>query len=130
MQNLKTNAAMDLPDIKEITLNPNETRVPIPLSYVWARIFVRPGSTNPSNQWRFSEKPVNWYHIMTKDENSMEVHSSQHAWDSKVEPHRSVAIIACNKFSTNVIKTISSMVVMRCVIGYLSSSPSPPDEAY
>jgi len=69
-----------------MTLNSGEN-CPIPLSYVWARIFVRPLSGNAS-QWRYSEKPINWYHIMTKDENSLELHSSTHAWDQKQDPHR------------------------------------------
>ena len=73
-----------------MTLNSGE-ELPIPLSYVWARIFVRPVSLIGGGQCRFSEKPINWYHIMTKDENSLELHEVQRSTgpaNQKFEPHR------------------------------------------
>jgi hypothetical protein len=73
-----------------MTLNSGE-ELPIPLSYVWARIFVRTVSLIGGGQCRFSEKPINWYHIMTKDENSLELHEVQRSTgpaNQKLEPHR------------------------------------------
>ena len=59
--------------------------LPIPLNYVWARIFARPASGG-IGQWRYSEKPINWYHIMSAIDDSLDIHTSTHGWNSKKEP--------------------------------------------
>ena len=66
-------------DVKEMALNPGEVR-PVPLAYVWSRIFAKP-STGSVGQWRYCDTPVNWYHIMRKSDNTLDVHSSAHAWN-------------------------------------------------
>ncbi len=95
--------------MKELTLNPGETR-PIPLGYVWSRIFAKPAASPPSTassssssasasasassdayNWHYCQRPVNWYHIMTKQDNLLEVHSSRHAWDRTAEEYRQVS---------------------------------------
>ena len=62
-----------------MALNPGEVR-PVPLAYVWSRIFAKP-STGSVGQWRYCDAPVNWYHIMRKSDNTLDVHSSVHAWN-------------------------------------------------
>ena len=56
-----------------MALKPGEVR-PVPLAYVWSRIFAKP-STGPVGQWRYCDAPVNWYHIMRKSDNTLDVHS-------------------------------------------------------
>ena len=72
--------------ITSFSMKPNEI-LPIPLNYVWARIFARPTSGG-IGQWKYSEKPINWYHIMSAIDNSMDVHTSIHGWNSKKEASR------------------------------------------
>ncbi len=98
------NTAMRIGDVKEMSLGSGETR-PIPLGYVWSRIFAKPSPSAPPPptsfssassssasppQWRYCQLPVNWYHIMTKQDNSLAIHSSKHGWDRRAEKHRSL----------------------------------------
>ena len=76
--------------MKEMSLSSGEVRA-VPLGYVWSRIFVKPASSPTSaggNQWRYCRRPVNWYHIMSKHDNSLDVHSSVHAWNQDMEDYR------------------------------------------
>ena len=56
----------------------------MPLFYVWAKMFARPSG----GQWRYSDTPINWYHIMTASDNSMDVLTSAHAWNKIQDPLR------------------------------------------
>ena len=80
------NVIRDNIEIASISMKPKAI-VPIPLNYVWARIFARPASGG-IGQWKYSEKPINWYHIMSSNDNSMDVHASAHGWNSKKEASR------------------------------------------
>ena len=73
-------------DTKEITVEPGET-TPLPINYVWARIFAKPCMTGKVT-WNMSEKPINWYHIMTKEDNFFEVYQSKHGWNRYADPFR------------------------------------------
>ena len=73
------NTALKIGDVREMALAPGEVR-PVPLAYVWSRIFAKP-STGAVGQWRYCDAPVNWYHIMRKSDNTLDVHSSAHAWN-------------------------------------------------
>ena len=73
-------------EIISFSMKPKEA-LSIPLNYVWARIFARPKSGG-IGQWKYSEKPINWYHIMSINDNSMEIHSSFHGWNTKKEASR------------------------------------------
>ncbi len=84
------NDAINVGDVREVIIQPGQTR-PVPLNYVWARMFAKlatvTGSAGTGNgglggfsQWKYSEKPINWYHIMTASDNSLDVHTSGHSW--------------------------------------------------
>ena len=80
------NTALKTGDIITMSIKPKEI-LPIPLHYVWARIFARPASGG-IGQWKYSQKHINWYHIMTASDNSMDVHTSSHSWNTKKEASR------------------------------------------
>ena len=65
------------------SIKPKEI-LPIPLNYVWARIFARPASGG-IGQWKYSDEPINWYHIICANDNSLDIHTSSHGWNSKKE---------------------------------------------
>ncbi len=74
-------------DVKELSLLPGQT-MPIPLDYVWSRIFAKPSLKSPN--FGYCSRPINWYHILTKQDNSLEVHNSNHTLKRTQEPYRSV----------------------------------------
>ncbi|TRY62990.1 hypothetical protein TCAL_03981 [Tigriopus californicus] len=73
-------------DVLEIQLHPGEIR-PIPLTYVWSRIYAKPSTGNVS-QWQYCEEPVNWFKIMTKQDNSLDVRTSSKVWRQHSEKYR------------------------------------------
>ncbi len=83
-----------------MTLCPGE-RKPVPLAYVWSRMFAKP-STGPVSQWKYCEKPINWYHIMRKSDNSLDVHSSNHGWNKKTDDFRFAVAVRRQNFPLDV----------------------------
>ena len=81
------NTAIKIGDVQEFSLRPGEVK-PIPLGYTWSRILAKPSTSGNVSQWKFCEKPINWYHIMTKQDNTLDVHSSSHGWNQKQEDFR------------------------------------------
>lgn len=73
-------------DVREIQLQPGETQ-PIPLSYVWSRIYAKPSTGNVS-QWKYCDEPVNWFRIMTRQDNSLEIRTSSKVWRNASEKYR------------------------------------------
>jgi vacuolar protein sorting-associated protein 13D len=83
------NTTIQAGDVLTMNLKPKETK-PMPMCYVWARMFARPstGGGGGIGQWKFSDRPINWYHIMSPSDNSLEVHTSTHLWKNDVTPQR------------------------------------------
>ena len=80
------NTVMKIGDVREMLLESGQTR-PIPLPYVWSSIKAKPSTGNVSS-WKYCDKPINWYHIMTSQDNSLEVHTSAHGWNQKADKYR------------------------------------------
>ena len=51
-------------------------------------ISARPAAIKASEPWKFSEKPIEWYHILSSQDNVLSMHSSAHWWRTEVEPKR------------------------------------------
>ena len=69
-------------DVIETKLESGKT-FPIPLNYVWSTIYSRPLISNVS--MKYSDKAINWYHIMNPSENSLQVHYCQREWNPNNE---------------------------------------------
>ena len=94
------NTALKIGDVKEMALSPGEVR-PVPLAYVWSRIFAKP-STGSVGQWRYCDAPVNWYHIMRQTDNTLDVHSSAHAWNQNAERYKFAVAVRRRNFPLEV----------------------------
>ena len=74
-------------DVKHMVINADQV-VPVPLPYAWSKMTARPAAIKASEPWKFSEKPIDWYHILTSQDNVLSVHTCWHYWRSDVEPQR------------------------------------------
>ena len=81
------NAIMNVGDKCQIVLNPSDTKA-IPLKYVWAKLSARPYFAGGIGQWKYSDKFVEWYHIMTSQDNTLSAHSTSHMWRNDIDPQR------------------------------------------
>ena len=86
------NTVIKVDDQCQLVLNPSEIKA-VPLKYVWAKISVRPYISGGIGQWKYSEKYIDWYHIMSTQDDTLIAHSTPHMWRSDIEPQRSVAYI-------------------------------------
>ena len=73
-------------------LNPSERKA-LPLKYVWAKLSARPYYAGGIGQWKFSEKFIEWYHIMSSQDDTLSAHSTVHLWRNEVGPQRFVALM-------------------------------------
>ena len=85
------NTFLRVADVKEVELLSGQ-RLPLPLLYCWASITARPVVHN-SHNWKYSEQPIHWCHILSPSDNSLTLHASSHMLDSKAPPHRFLAAV-------------------------------------
>ena len=71
----------------QLVLNPSERKA-VPLKYVWAKLSARPYYAGGIGQWKFSEKFIEWYHIMSSQDDTLSAHSTVHLWRNEVGPQR------------------------------------------
>lgn len=60
-------------DFHHMVLSPGQN-LPIPMRYVWARMSCRPHSTKLSQQWKYSDKKIEWYPILSPADNVLVLH--------------------------------------------------------
>ena len=80
------NTFLRVADVKEVELKVGQ-RLPLPLLYCWASIRVRP-VVNNSHNWKASDQPVHWCHILSDQDNTLALHSSSHVTNTGATPYR------------------------------------------
>ena len=74
------NTTLQPKDIKQMTLAPGQRKC-VGLKHVWAKMVVRPQtSASKTDQWKFSDKSIEWYHILSASENELKSHTCPHLW--------------------------------------------------
>ena len=74
------NTTLQPKDIKQMTLAPGQRKC-VGLKHVWAKMVVRPQtSASKTDQWKFSDKSIEWYHILSASENELKCHTCPHLW--------------------------------------------------
>ena len=92
------NTTVQPKDVQQMTLQPGAKKS-VPLKHVWARIVARPQTSGPAGpggkaaavkteQWKFSDKSIDWYHILAASDNELKSHTSSHLWREDVPPKR------------------------------------------
>ena len=74
------NTTLQPKDVQQMTLQPRQRKC-VALKHVWAKMVVRPQtSAAKTDQWKFSEKSIEWYHILSAAENELKCHTCPHLW--------------------------------------------------
>ena len=87
------NTTIQPKDVQQMTLQPGAKKS-VPLKHVWAKIVARPQTSGSAqkavktDQWKFSDKSIEWYHILSATDNELKSHTCSHLWREDVQPKR------------------------------------------
>ena len=92
------NTTLQPKDIKQMTLAPGQRKC-VGLKHVWAKMVVRPQtSASKTDQWKFSDKSIEWYHILSASENELKCHTCPHLWrPTEIPPQQYVKFKSMSK---------------------------------
>ena len=92
------NTTLHPKDVQQMTLQPGQRKC-VALKHVWAKMVVRPQtSASKTDQWKFSDKSIEWYHILSASENELKCHTCPHLWrPTEIPPQQYVKFKSMSK---------------------------------